>query len=112
MNNSKTGSRADVFTIQKSDDCRHSHRGVPIEEKVEMRNGKGKKIERSVIPKDVQYETLRCPECGVALEYDNIGDVVCPMCGVMNPEHSDRAKLDFSPSSREKHDKRGNAESA
>lgn len=71
---SRVGTKVEIVSLQKSNDARHDHRGVPI-----MVDVDGK----SIIPKEVHYDKVVCDDCGTVLEYDEHADAVCPECGLV-----------------------------
>jgi hypothetical protein len=76
---SQTGSEVSVVSLSKSSQAKHTSEGIPILERYKLPDGR----EVELVPKDVNHKTLACPDCEVALEYDEHEDAVCPECGFM-----------------------------
>lgn len=91
QSHSREGGRVDVVSLSQSDEASHTARGVSVIKRYQLDND----TEIELIPKDVHHETLACPDCEIALEYDEHEDAVCPECGYMGEVSTEYEDKDY-----------------
>lgn len=102
---SRRWGKVSVVSLSESKRASHTERGVSITRRVVLDN----ETEVELVPKDVNYETLACPDCEIALRYDEHEDAVCPECGYMGETSSEHEHKDYFGGNHREHggDERG-----